>query len=218
MSSNLFEQAKTISAQQAAERYAGLNVTGNGYRKVCRCPLPDHPDHTASCTFYGNGTFYCFGCQAGGTSIDFTMKLFGLTSRAAAKKLCDDFGLQVENSKPGRAKTQARPPRKKIQTAISVFDTTLIKYVRFCNAALSVLTEDNPEQDKAREMFLLSREKAQHIADAVLEASQEQDEQRLEQLLVDNAKWVNGIRQDIALAAKFRPLEVFDEVPDDGRE
>ena len=210
MSSNLFDQAKTISAQQAAERYAGLTVTGTGYKRFARCPLPDHTDNNASCAFYGDGSFYCFGCQAGGTSIDLTMKLFGLTNKAAAKKLCDDFGLQV-GQRARRAVDLARPARKDVSAAISVFDTTLIKYIRLCDAALGVLTEDTPEQDKARDQFILCREKAKHLSDAVLEASQAQDEKRLEQLLVDNAEWVNGLRNDLLLAAKFNPLEVFDD-------
>ena len=212
MGSNLFEQAKTISAQQAAERYAGMSVTGTR-RNYC-CPFPGHSDKDPSFRFYDDGTFYCFGCHRGGTAIDFVQGLFESSrpSRTeAAKKLCNDFGLQIDNDKPKRAPDQARPPRKEIQAAISAFDTTLIKYVRFCDTALSVLTEDTEAQDIAREQFILSREKAKHVADAVLEASQAQDEQWLEQLLIDNAEWVNELRKDLTLAAKFRSLEVFDD-------
>lgn len=40
----------------------------------CRCQFPDHKDKTASFHVYPNtNTFYCFGCHAWGSLIDFLM-------------------------------------------------------------------------------------------------------------------------------------------------
>ena len=39
--------------------------------------------------------FHCFGCQADGDVIDFTARLFGLSSKEAALKLAEDFFCQL---------------------------------------------------------------------------------------------------------------------------
>lgn len=204
---SVYEQAKTITALQAAERYAGVQPTGSGYRVKACCPI--HREKTPSCTFYADGTFYCYGCHAGGTSIDLTAKLFGLTPYAAARKLCEDYGLTVPTGN-ATVKRDSRPPRNEIKNAISVFDSTVVSYVKALTRMLAQLTEDTEEQDKAREIILKQREAAQLLADELLEASQAQDDERIERLLVDNAEWIKGVRQDLYNAKKFKVLEVED--------
>lgn len=85
-----FEQVKqAITIPQAAERY-GLTYDGHG---KMRCPF--HDDHTPSLQL--NDTyFYCYGCGAHGDVTDFTANLFGLQPWQAARKLLDDFGLQLD--------------------------------------------------------------------------------------------------------------------------
>ena len=43
---------------------------------------------------------WCFGCNAGGSVIDFVSQLYGLNALDAAKKLDADFGLHLRDAKP----------------------------------------------------------------------------------------------------------------------
>ena len=48
-----------------------------GHNLKCLCPF--HSEKTPSCTVYtDNGSFYCFGCGAGGDVITFIMKIENL--------------------------------------------------------------------------------------------------------------------------------------------
>ena len=57
--------------------------------------------------------FHCFGCQADGDVIDFTARLFGLSSKEAALKLAEDFSVSF-NAK-GHDPPRRRPVRRKIR-------------------------------------------------------------------------------------------------------
>ena len=87
--SNIFEAVKeSVTTRQAAEYY-GVQVGRNG---MACCPFHDdkHPsmkiDHR----------FHCFGCQADGDVIDFTARLFSLSSKEAALKLAEDFSVHYD--------------------------------------------------------------------------------------------------------------------------
>ena len=77
-----------IPVREAAIRY-GLTVGRDG---MALCPF--HGEKTPSMKIYpGDRGFYCFGCGAGGDVIKFTAMLFDLSSKQAAEKLDEDFGL-----------------------------------------------------------------------------------------------------------------------------
>lgn len=87
---NLYEIVKTsVSVPEAAERY-GLDVGRSG---MTRCVFHDdrHPSMKLNEDY-----FYCFGCGEHGDVIDLTARLFGLSSREAAKKLAYDFSLSPD--------------------------------------------------------------------------------------------------------------------------
>ena len=91
--SNIFEAVKeSVTTRQAAEYY-GVQVGRNG---MACCPFHDdkHPsmkiDHR----------FHCFGCQADGDVIDFTARLFSLSSKEAALKLAEDFSVHYDAKGP----------------------------------------------------------------------------------------------------------------------
>ena len=101
----MFEAVKqAVPTRQAAEFY-GIQVGRNGM--VC-CPFHDdkHPsmkiDHR----------FHCFGCQADGDVIDFTARLFGLSSKEAALKLAEDFSVHYDAK--GHDPPRRRPVKRKI--------------------------------------------------------------------------------------------------------
>ena len=104
--SNIFEAVKeSVTTRQAAEYY-GVQVGRNG---MAYCPFHDdkHPsmkiDHR----------FHCFGCQADGDVIDFTARLFSLSSKEAALKLAEDFSVHYD------AKGHDPPRRKPVKRKIS---------------------------------------------------------------------------------------------------
>lgn len=64
------------------------------------CPF--HHEKTASLKIYtepGRG-FHCYGCNTGGSVIDFVMALFGIPYSAAVVRLNADFRLGLTNERP----------------------------------------------------------------------------------------------------------------------
>ena len=110
--SDLWTAARSISALEVAERYAGVHPKRRGSKAECLCPF--HNEKTPSCTFFPDGHFHCFGCHAGGSSIDFVMKLTGLSNVDAAKRICADYGIEYEdeNKTPVTSKPEQQPPRR----------------------------------------------------------------------------------------------------------
>lgn len=81
---------QSLSMQKVAERY-GFIPDHAGF---IQCPFHTG-DNTASLKLYPGkgGGFYCFGCKAHGSVIDFTMILFGCSFQAALERLNSDFSL-----------------------------------------------------------------------------------------------------------------------------
>ena len=70
-------------------RHYGFELDRSGF---CKCPL--HGEKTGSFKAYsGNRGFYCFGCGAHGSVIDFVMQYFGLNFQDAIAKINTDFSL-----------------------------------------------------------------------------------------------------------------------------
>ena len=40
--------------------------------------------------------YYCFGCEEKGDAVDYVAKMFGLSLKDAAIKICEDFGLSYD--------------------------------------------------------------------------------------------------------------------------
>ena len=96
---DLADQIKNlVTIQEVAERY-GFHPNRSGY--IC-CPF--HNEKTASLKLYdGQRGFHCFGCGAGGTVIDFVMKLFDIPFRQAILRINADFALGLTWDKPDPA-------------------------------------------------------------------------------------------------------------------
>ena len=93
---DLADQVKSlVTIQEVAEHY-GFHPNRAGY--IC-CPF--HNEKTASLKLYdGQRGFHCFGCGAGGTVIDFVMKLFDIPFRKAILRINADFALGLTWEKP----------------------------------------------------------------------------------------------------------------------
>lgn len=79
-----------------AEKY-GYEPNRAGF---IHCPF--HSDKTPSIKLYneiGRG-FYCFGCGAGGSVIDFVMRLFDISFQQALARIAFDFGINIDCPKP----------------------------------------------------------------------------------------------------------------------
>ena len=101
---SIYETVKAaISVKDAAEQY-GLKVNRNGM--IC-CPF--HNDRHPSLKL-NEDYFYCFGCGATGDVIDFTARLFGLSSYEAAQKLIADFGLDPDKPPAAAALRKSKYP------------------------------------------------------------------------------------------------------------
>ena len=118
MAENVFEAVKqSVSTREAAAFY-GIEVKRNG---MACCPF--HDDKNPSMKV--DQRFHCFGCGEDGDVIDFTAKLFDLSSKEAAEKLAQDFGLIYDSQAPPRRryvrqKTEAQKFREDRQRCYRV--------------------------------------------------------------------------------------------------
>lgn len=96
---DLADQVKSlVTIREVAEHY-GFYPNRAGY--IC-CPF--HREKTASLKLYPDGRGWCcFGCHAGGTVIDFVMKLFDIPFRQAILRINADFSLGLTWDKPDPA-------------------------------------------------------------------------------------------------------------------
>lgn len=191
---NLYEAAKTITALEAAERYAGVQAKRRGAKSWCRCPLPGHAaDNTPSCAFDDKGRFYCFGCNEGGTSIDMTMKLLDLTAREAAMRICTDFGVEYENTKPAK-RTKPRVTTAQVDELLTRFDTAACWMYRWYEGAVArkePAPDDEPSEDFMRALHERNVMKSicDLMQDAINSGDREAGLELVEAYKADLPKW-----------------------------
>ena len=93
-----------LTARQVVELY-GFHPDRGGY---IQCPFHAGDNHGSLKVYDGNKTgWHCFGCGAGGSVIDFVMRLFGLSFAQACLKLNCDFGLGLTGERPSMAERSA---------------------------------------------------------------------------------------------------------------
>ena len=118
MTENVFEAVKQSVSTRDAAAFYGIEVKRNG---MACCPF--HDDKNSSMKV--DQRFHCFGCGEDGDVIDFTAKLFDLSSKEAAEKLAQDFGLIYDSQAPPRRryvrqKTEAQQFREDRQRCYRV--------------------------------------------------------------------------------------------------
>ena len=103
---NFFREMKErVTARQVAERY-GLKVRQNG---MACCPF--HKDKHPSMKIDQN--YYCFACGAIGDAVNYVAVLFGLSQFEAAKKINEDFSLEIPIEKTEIRRKQNSGAREK---------------------------------------------------------------------------------------------------------
>ena len=118
MTENVFEAVKQSVSTRDAAAFYGIEVKRNG---MACCPF--HDDKNPSMKV--DQRFHCFGCGEDGDVIDFTAKLFDLSSKEAAEKLAQDSGLIYDSQAPPRRryvrqKTEAQQFREDRQRCYRV--------------------------------------------------------------------------------------------------
>lgn len=103
--SNVAEQIRQLlTTQEVAERY-GFVPNRSGY---IQCPFHRGDDHGSLKIYDGTRGWHCFGCGAGGSVIDFVMRLFDIGFQQACIRLSSDFGLHLTDDEgAGHAEFQA---------------------------------------------------------------------------------------------------------------
>ena len=147
----IFEQVKEcVTARQAAEHY-GIKVKNNG---MACCPF--HSDRYPS--MKADKMYHCFGCGAGGDAIDFTARLFGLSQYEAAKRLIEDFRLDIHIEDKGKrrkignsAPLKTQKPkvvliREKLEQWLNYATDVLIRYLRWIQF-WKEFYKPNPEEE-----------------------------------------------------------------------
>ena len=77
-----------VSMPKIMDQY-GFRLDKSGF---CKCPF--HSERSASFKAYpGTRGYYCFGCGAQGSVIDFVMRFFGISFGDSIKKINEDFSL-----------------------------------------------------------------------------------------------------------------------------
>ncbi|MCD8007279.1 MAG: DNA primase [Oscillospiraceae bacterium] len=106
-SDDFLERVKDANRiEDVARQYVDLKRAGRLYK--CNCPF--HSEKTPSCMIYpDDGSFYCFGCGAGGSVITFISKMESLDFAEAVKFLADRAGIPI----PENGYEDARAESKK---------------------------------------------------------------------------------------------------------
>ena len=194
MNLGAFDQAKRITALEVAERYAGIKPIRKGKKYICCCVF--HNEKHPSLTFNTeNGLFHCFGCHAGGSSIDFVMAFFHIDKHSAVEKIIDDFyhGAVEELPRAGDIVTY-----RDIQNAVSRARGTISSYLHYIDDQLA---EMKMEDDLDAEL-LLAREKYERLLDEVLEQND----------VIDQLRILMPYQEQIVKLHSF-----LDHLPDDGK-
>ena len=80
-----------LTTREVAERY-GFTPNRSGF---IQCPFHAGDNHGSLKIYSGTGGWHCFGCGAGGSVIDFAMRVFDINFSQAVLRLNADFGLNV---------------------------------------------------------------------------------------------------------------------------
>lgn len=114
---SIFDAVRHISSLDAAER-AGLAPKRRGDKAWLCCPF--HGEKTASLCLYGDASrgWVCFGCQKGGDAVNLYSELYTVTKLDAARKLAQDFGIDVPDASVRHRRAKPQPTIQNLRRAL----------------------------------------------------------------------------------------------------
>ena len=90
------------SFEQILERY-GVKTRGAGSKRMALCPF--HPDRKPSCSIHlERKVFYCFGCGAKGSVLDFVAQIENVSIPEAAERVEEICRIRHDEAVPQRRK------------------------------------------------------------------------------------------------------------------
>ena len=99
---------------QVVSRYVPLNPKGGRYWGLC----PFHGEKTASFSVNPQRQmYYCFGCHAGGSAINFVMEMEHLEFKDAVKLLAEQFHMEVPEMIGGREDEASKSMKERLYEA-----------------------------------------------------------------------------------------------------
>ena len=105
------------SFEQILDRY-GVKSRGAGAKRMACCPF--HPDKRPSCSIHlERKVFYCFGCGAKGSVLDFVAKIESISIPEATERIEHICRLRHDAAVTERQATAIRPRPRSIRTAIA---------------------------------------------------------------------------------------------------
>ena len=114
--------------------------------------------------------YHCFACGVGGDVIDFTARLFGISQYEAAKKLVEDFGLDIKvrnRSKYERTPRNRAPLKQKQAKVVTIRE----KLEQWLKQAPDVLMFGTGEE--IVEFFKMKRREVERIEERINEYQRE---------------------------------------------
>lgn len=107
MQFNYTTKARSLPVLAVVQRYSGIELKQRGREFWGLCPL--HGEKTPSFSINSEkNVWYCYSCGAGGSGVDFIMKLRGLTFKEAAAMIEKDFGIDWEVGPVAATPSQVR--------------------------------------------------------------------------------------------------------------
>ena len=99
---------------QVVSRYVQLNPKGGRYWGLC----PFHGEKTASFSVNPQRQmYYCFGCHAGGSAINFVMEMEHLEFKEAVKLLAEQFHMEIPEMVGGREDVASKNEKERLYEA-----------------------------------------------------------------------------------------------------
>lgn len=131
---DIFSETRRLVTTREVAELNDLHPNPGGF--IC-CPF--HDEQTPSLKLYRDGGWKCFGCGKGGSVIDFTCELYGLSPLEAVRQLNRDFRLGLPlDSPPDRA---AIRQRQETSNAYELFEQWRVGLLQQVTAAHRVAHE-----------------------------------------------------------------------------
>lgn len=131
-----------------------------GYRaKRGRMMCPFHADRNASLQIYAkNNSWYCFGCQKGGSVIDFVTVQEGCTFQQALQALDETFRLHLTDAEDPLDMDRAAGIRREIDRLAALMNKQLDALDEYHEAQMKTLTQMSSMIYSKRKQDLTDRE------------------------------------------------------------